>query len=236
MNETTPAAPQMGLVARIVGVLFSPRATYAAVAARPKWFGVLGIVVLVMGGATFALLSTDIGKQIALDQQVSAIEAFGQTVTDEMYDTFEKGMERARYISPIYIIIFVPLMLTISAGILHVIFGLVGGGTGTYRQVYAIVAHSSVISALQQVFSVAMTVAAGRQAGANMSVFVPMLEDTSFIYRFLEAIDLFYVWSSVSTAIGLAVLYKRRTGPIAMILLGIYLVIALIIGYVRSGS
>ena len=63
-----------------------------------------------------------------------------------------------------------------------------------------------------------------------------MLEETSFTNRFLSTIDLFYVWSTFITAVGLGVLYKRRTGPIAMVLFGIYLVIALIIAFVRSGS
>jgi hypothetical protein len=44
------------------------------------------------------------------------------------------------------------------------------------------------------------------------------------------------VWSTFVTAIGLAVLYKRRTSPIAMTLFGIYLVIALVVAYFRSGS
>jgi hypothetical protein len=54
--------------------------------------------------------------------------------------------------------------------------------------------------------------------------------------RFLGAIDLVLVWWIITLSIGLAVLYRRRTGGIAMTLLAIYVVIALIIGYVRSGS
>jgi hypothetical protein len=38
------------------------------------------------------------------------------------------------------------------------------------------------------------------------------------------------------TAIGLGVLYKRRTGPIAMVLFGFYFVIAALIAFVASGS
>lgn len=226
----------MGLGARIVGVLFSPRDTFAAVVARPKWFGILAVALLIMAGSQFALLSTDVGKQLALDQQVGTLEAFGQTVSDEQYDQMEQGMERARFISPIATLIFAPLMMLLTAGILHVIFGLVGGGNGTYRQVYAISAHSAIINSLQLVFMTAMTVASGRQAGANLGVFVPMLEETSFLLKFLEAIDVFYVWSTLVTAIGLSVLYKRRTSPIAMTLFAIYFVIALVVAYFRSGS
>src|SRR5215211_8771882 len=235
---STPSTlvPQPSLLARIIGVLFSPRETFAAVVARPRWFGAMAVAVLIMGTAQFALLSTDVGKQLALDQQVSTIEAFGVTISDELYAQMEQGMENARYTGPITLIIGLPLVAAISAGILHVMFGLVGGGNGTYKQVYAISSHTAIINGLQLVFTTVVTLAAGRAAGANLSVFAPTLEETSFVYRFLSAVDLFYVWSTFLTAVGLAVLYKRRTGPIAMVLFGIYLVIALIIGYVRSGS
>jgi Yip1-like protein len=240
MTETTSTppspAPPPGLLARLIGVLFSPRETFAAVVARPRWLGAMAVAVVIMSAAQFALLSTDVGKQLALDQQVSTIEAFGVTITDEVYARMEQGMENARYTGPISLIIGLPLVAAISAGILHVMFGLVGGGNGTYKQVYAISSHTAIVNGLQLVFTTIVTLAAGRAAGANLSVFTPTLEETTFGYRFLSAIDLFYVWSTFLTAVGLGVLYKRRTGPIAMVLLGIYLVIALIIGYVRSGS
>ena len=236
MTPPSSTGPHPGLLSRVVGVLFSPRETFAAVAARPKWLGALGVAVLIMGVAQYALLSTDVGQQLALDQQVTTIETFGGTVSDEQYARMEDSMENARYISPVATIFFAPVMMLVTAGLLHVIFGLVGGGNGTFKQVYAISAHAAIISSLQVVFTTVVTLAAGRPAGANLSVFAPTLEETSFANRFLSTIDLFYVWSTFITAVGLAVLYKRRTGPIAMVLFGIYLVIALIIAFVRSGS
>lgn len=237
-DTTTPATtpPNLPLMSRILGVLFSPRETFAAVVARPRWFGVLAVVCLVMGASQFALLSTDVGKQLALDQQVAAVEAFGVTLSDEAYAQMEQGMENARYTGPISTIIFVPIITAITSGLLHVMFGLIGGGNGTYKQVYAVSAHSSVISSLQLVFTTIVTLAAGRAAGANLAVFTPMLEDTTFAYKFLSYIDLFYVWSTFITAVGLGVLYKRRTAPYAMVLFSIYFVIAAVIAYVMSGS
>ena len=241
MTETmTPSSlsgqPQLGLLSRVMGVSFAPRETFAAVVARPKWFGAIAIAVLISGAAQFALLSTDLGQDLALEQQVGAAEAFGITISDEAYANMEQGMENARYTGPIATIFFTPIILLMSSGILHVMFGLVGGGSGSFKQVYAINSHASIISALQLVFTTIVTLAAGRAAGANLSVFVPTLEDTSFVYKFLSYIDLFYVWSTFITAVGLGVLYKRRTGPIALVLFGIYFVIALIIAFIRSGS
>ena len=233
-SSTAPALP--GLSARIIGTLFAPKDTFAAVAVRPRWFGAMAVAIVVMSAAQFALLSTDVGKQLALDQQVGTIEAFGVTISDEQYAQMEQGMENARYTGPIFSLIFVPLITAVSAGLLHVMFGLIGGGNGTFKQMYAISAHASIISALQLVFTTVVTLAAGRAAGANLAVFTPTLEDTTFTYRLLSTIDMFYVWSTFVTAVGVAVLYKKRTGTVVMVLFGIYLAIALIIAFARSGS
>lgn len=233
-SGTAPERP--GLAARLVGTLFAPKDTFAAVAATPRWFGAMAVAIVVMGAAQFALLSTDVGKQLALDQQIGAIEAFGVTISDEQYAQMEQGMENARYTGPIFSLIFLPLIMAISAGVLHVMFGLIGGGNGTFKQMYAISAHASIIGALQLVFTTVVTLAAGRAAAANLAAFTPTLEETTFTYRLLSTIDVFYIWSTFVTAVGVAVLYKKRTGTVAMVLFGIYLAIALIIAFARSGS
>jgi hypothetical protein len=110
------------------------------------------------------------------------------------------------------------------------------GGAGTFKQTFAVTAHAGVVIVLQQLFTIPLSYASGRFAGANLAVFVPMLEETSFPVRFLGAIDLFLVWWVFSLAVGVAVLYRRRTGPIFTSLMGVYIVIALILAFVRSGS
>ena len=233
--QDTPVADQ-GLFARIVGVLLTPRATYAAVAAKPRALGVLAVVLVIIGLAQGLFLSSEVGQQLMLDQQIRAMEAFGMTVSDQLYDQMEQGMKRAAITGPITQVIFWPIALAIEAGILLVIFSLLMGGAATFKHVYAVVAHSSVIVAIQQVFSLALSYASGAMAGANLGVFVPMLDEKNIVTLFLGSIDLFFVWATISLAIGLGVLYRRRTGPIATTMLGLYVVIALVIALFRSGS
>ena len=71
------AAPGKSLLARVVGVFVSPRATYADVAARPRWFGVLALGIALVAGSTFAFLSTEVGQQAVLEQQAQVLESFG---------------------------------------------------------------------------------------------------------------------------------------------------------------
>jgi hypothetical protein len=53
-----------------------------------------------------------------------------------------------------------------------------------------------------------------------------MIDEESFLGRLAGTIDLFMVWYVVVLAMGLGVLYRRRTQPIAIALFVVYAVIA----------
>ena len=234
----TPVADSKGpnVIARLIGVIFSPRATYQAVVARPRSLGALVITIGIMALTEGAFFSTNVMKEVLLDQQVKTIESFGVTINDQTYDRMEQGIGRAAYTTPISLAIGIPIVAAIAAGLILAIWGMLMGGTGTFKQVYAILAHSGAIFALSVLFAMPLSYATHRLAGANLGVFVPMLDEASFLARFLGAIDLFFVWWSVNVAIGVGVLFKKKTGGIAMTFVGLYVLVALLLAIVRSGN
>jgi hypothetical protein len=99
--------------------------------------------------------------------------------------------------------------------------------------VLAVNTHTGAITVIATLFTMPLNYARESLSGAtNLAVFAPFLEEGSLAARFLGMIDLFLVWWVVVLAIGLAVLYKRRTGPVALSLLGAYVGIAVIIAVV----
>lgn len=224
-----------GLASRLIGVVFSPRDAYTAVAANPRWLGAMLVSGLIIMAVNVIFLSTDVGKSATLDQQLGVMKALGVTVTDQMVQQMESRMAYAPYTTAASLLVALPLMGAIMAGLLLAVFTAVLGGGATFRQVYAVVAHSMIIGAIQQAFSFPiMYTREELTSPTKLSVFFPMLGETSFFTYFLGAIDLFYIWSMINVSIGIAVLYKRRTGPVAAVLLGIYALIAVIIAAVRA--
>src|SRR5712671_6654094 len=74
--SSQPAPPPVrGLAARVIGVLTSPRATYADVAAHPRWFGVLIVVLATTITSSSLLLSTEVGQRAVIDQQLQGADA-----------------------------------------------------------------------------------------------------------------------------------------------------------------
>jgi hypothetical protein len=235
------ASPSPGLFARVIGVLLSPRETYAAVADRPRWLGVMVITIALTALAYYVILSSPVMQDAIIDQQIRGIESSGGTVSDQQLATTETFIGYLPVIYACAAIVIGPLVGAAIAGIMMWIFTTLMGGNATFKQVFAVMNHAGVVSMLSPLLAAAM-IAGGvepngvRPPGANLGVFVPMLEETSFVVVLLSAIDLILVWWLVSLAIGLGVLYKRRTGPIATSFLGLYALIALLIAFVSSGS
>jgi hypothetical protein len=73
-------------------------------------------------------------------------------------------------------------------------------------------------------------------SATNLGVFLPFLDDSSFAARLLGSIDLVVIWWILSLAIGLGVLYRKRTGPIATTLLAVYVAIGVIIAAIKTAS
>lgn len=224
------ATASTGLPARMAGVIFSPGDTFRTIVARPRVLGVLVVTTILMAAAVFGFLSTDVGMNASLDQQLRMMESLRFNFPDEFYDQMEARAPMARYYAAGGILVTSPLICAVVAGIMILIFNVVLGGDATFKQAFAIVAHSQVLLVVQQFFILPLNYVRETMSSATtLSVFAPMLDEMGFLGRLLGWIDLFWIWWIVNLAIGAAVLYKRKSAPIAWSLLGVYLAFALII-------
>jgi hypothetical protein len=236
MTETAaPAAAPLSLPARIVGVLFSPRETFANVALFPRWFGVMAVSLVLFAGAQAGFLSTEVGREAAIDQQVTQMEGFGMTVSDAQYSRLK---EQARYtpiIQGVAILLVSPVFTAVVAGLLFGVFSGALGGQATYKQVFAVLAHTSVLNIVQALVVTPLNYVRGTLSSAtSIGVFFPMLEEGTFLSNLFGAIDLFIIWSIALMSIGLAVLYRKKTGSIFLSLVAVYAVIAIAIAAVKA--
>ena len=136
-------------------------------------------------------------------------------------------MPYAPYATAGALAVALPTVTLALAGILFALFTALGGGNASFRQVSAIVVFSSAIVVLQQLFVTPLNYAReSLSSPTNLSVFLPALDEGTFLARTLGLIDLFYVWWLIVLAVGLGVLYKRRTAPIVWGLFAAYVVIA----------
>jgi hypothetical protein len=225
---TTPAP--MGLFARLIGIVTAPTDTYKSVVAHPKWLGMLALTTLFTALVMTGFMMTEVGQNAWLDSVAPP------SMPAEQVQVMERMAPMAGYIAGISILISIPLMLLIVSGILFAVFNAAMGGTATFKQLFTVVVHAGAIGVLAQLFTTPLNyMRESLTSSTSLAVMLPMLEENSFGAKFAGAIDIFFIWQVIVLAIGLGVLYRRRTQPIAMSLLGVYVVIALIIAAVTAG-
>jgi hypothetical protein len=236
-TATVSGAPacQMSLPARFAGVITSPRETFQSVAAHPRWFGMLVVVTVMVAFFSALPMTTEAGKEATLRNQVEQIESMGMTISDQAYERMRRGIGAAAYTTAGAILVFSPIVTLVIAGILFAVFNGLMGGEASFKQVFAVMVHASVITALQQLFTGPVNYFRGAVTSAtNLLALLPMVDARSFAGRVLAMTDLFIIWYLLVLAIGVGILYGRRTQPIAMTLYGIYAGVVLVFAAVMS--
>src|SRR5512141_1422701 len=120
--ETGAVPAPKSLLARFVGIITSPKATFEAVVAHPRWLGMLVLTTLIMAVCTTLPMTTEAGREAALEQQVKQMESMGFTVNDEMYGRMQKQMGIAPYTTAGGVLVVSPIMSVIFSAILFAIF------------------------------------------------------------------------------------------------------------------
>jgi len=238
MTTTAPAAGSTpapkNLLARFIGIVTAPRDTFQSIVATPRVLGMLVVVTLLVSVFAALPVMTPGGKQAAVDKAMEGVQAMkrlGINVdTDQAREQIEKSSSQMPVRNGVGVLVFAPIVTAALAGLLFAIFNAGLGGEARFKQVFAVVVHAGVISTLQIGFSSVMNYARETiDFGTNLGMLLPFLPEQSPVVAFFSAIDIFRLWWIVVLAIGLGVLYRRRTAPIAYTLVGIYVLYA--IGY-----
>jgi Yip1 domain len=233
--QTGASPAPKSLVARVIGIITAPRATYESVVAHPKWFGMLALCAVGLGILIGGFLMTKVGQDAWLDAALNS--PFSGQVSDQQIQAMEKMAPYVGYGTVVYMLVLVPIFMVILSGILYAVFNAAMGGNATFKQVLTVVVHAGPIGLLSQLFTVPLNYFRGTMTSATtLAVLLPMLPDKSFAARLLGMIDIFLIWQLIVLSIGLAVLYRRRTQPIATALLVVYFIIAVIVAFVRRGA
>ena len=218
------------LTARAVGVIRSPRATLAAVAATPRWLDVLVLTTIIGFLANAALFQTEVGKLALLDQWERTAIAFNGSIGPEQYAELQAMTEQGAIYALITALASGPLLVFgLSAVLIAVLRGLLHA-QATFTQVLAIVSHAGVVLALRQAVAAPMAYASESLASPTSLVrFAGVIDESSPLARFLGVIDLFVVWWIVALAVGIAALAHRRVRPVALAFTGAYVVLAVLL-------
>ena len=180
------------LPARFMGILFAPRATYADVAAQPRWLGIFLTVFLITASAATALMSTEVGRNALLDQQIAQSEAYGRKMTQEQIDRIEQFSSYYAYVAPV--IQLVSLGRRLPRHLRHRVRGLQRGARRRRAPSSRCSRWSRTRASCWRCWRCSRTplnyVRESMTSATNLAVFLPFLDESSFVARLLGSIDL----------------------------------------------
>jgi hypothetical protein len=210
-------------VARLAGMVRSPRATLAGVIARPRSLDLAVLIVAVSAVFSVTFLMTPVGRLAALDQQVRELESVGTVVTDSLYVKL-RGWEHYRpLLSAVGIAVGWPVLWVCTAGLLRAIGNRVSLVKATFPQVLTVIVHGSSVFAVREVVATPLNYMRESLGGAtSIAMLLPGLGDATFAARLLGAIDVFVMWWVLLVALGLGMVYHTRSMSIAGWLVGAY--------------
>jgi hypothetical protein len=187
----------------------------------------MAVTVLLVIASSFLLISaTEVGRQAALDQAVTRLEAFGVAVDDARYATLERLAPSFGWMAAALTLTAGPVALfAVSGGIFALVRGRTAGDPA-FRLILSMVAHTGVILALHRLVGVATLFLTESMSTPNLSMLLPMLEESSFPARFLGSIDVFILWWAIVLGIGIGTIYRRPSRRLVVTCCTLYAAVA----------
>lgn len=154
-----PEAPQAPLSAakRIIGIFFSPKATFEDIARKPSWLAPLAILILISIGLSVSLARHADWIEISKDQIAKskfASRQFEQLTDDQKSRAYEQAAERSKVIRYVRGFIGWPMLVVIMGSIYFGMFKLVGGARLNFVTAFAITVFAHLPVGLKELISI----------------------------------------------------------------------------------
>jgi hypothetical protein len=221
------AGPKPSPFQRIIGVIFSPDATFASIAKRPDWVvPLLFLLITSLAAGIIMAPRIDFGSATreAMEQQKNVPQEQIEKAV-RLTNSFGKV---ATYLAPVFSLI----ILLIVAGVLLLAFRLFGG-EGDFKQAFSVTCYASIPTIIKSVVTLAIILAKGgiipAQALATLVRsnlgFLADYKASPMAFALLTSIDIFSIWFLVLMIIGFAYLARVSKAKSAVIIVSLWLVV-----------
>jgi hypothetical protein len=248
MATTTAAVPEaqepINHFGRLIGVFFSPKATFESIARRPSWI-VPVLVMTVLG----IIVGFSMNKRVDWREVASKRIEESPSASQLSAEQKEQRLAMSAKISPAiaYCIgLLAPIIIAVLVGgVMLAAYNLLGGAGANYKVSMSIVSHAYFVSIVSSLILILIlflkppgTVDLDNPVAANLGAFLP--DGTSkTVMAMGTAIDLFSFWIIGLIGIGFAAFNPRKlkTGSaigIALVVWGVYQVLLVGITFVFS--
>jgi len=217
---TTPvpaAEPRAAIspLGRVVGVLFSPKATFEDIVRKPSWLLPV-VIATILGIASTVVLNQRINWRDYILQQIDKSPRAAQLSTEQKQQQAEVSAKVTVYI--VYAVGALGSMLfaLIVGGVMMLAYNVLAGTGASFSQSLGIAAHTLLVGIVSTpIFLLVLllrppgTVDPENPVATNLAAFLPE-ESAKWLIALCKSIDIFTIWTLVLLAIGFAAVNPRK--------------------------
>ncbi len=162
-TTTTPmpeAQSSLSPAARITGVFFSPKSTFADIAKSPSWVAPMLLLFVIYLGLNFALANRADWVQVTKDQIAKskfASRQIDQLPEDQRARAIEQGAGRAKTFRYVRGVCGWPLLILVASAVYFGAFKLVGGARTNFATAFAVTTFAHLPMGLRELIAIPVT-------------------------------------------------------------------------------
>jgi hypothetical protein len=208
-------APPMSEVGRITGVYLDPKPAFADIAARPRWY--VPLILMIIAGFAFTYFYT---SHIGWRNYIAKTMENNPRTRDLPAEARETQVDAGAKIAPIFgyggALIGVPLVALVIAGVLLLMCKMMGASL-QFKQMFAISAYAMLPGLISSILAIIVMFLKNPDdfnlqnplffnIGAALE---PPPNTGKFLYSVASSIDLFTFWSILLLATGISVASRK---------------------------
>lgn len=224
----TAGAPELpSLPVRVVQVFTAPARLFDALRETPRFLGAL-LVVIGIGLVVQALIPAELFREFALSQVPA-------DASPEQVAATERFLGVGNVVRWIGTILFPPLMILFVTGFILLVWNVMSGGEARFRSVFACTSHAYVIWAAGGLVTLPLVLARNDlRMTFSLHLLAPGLDPDTYVFRFLQGLNLFGLWTMVVLGIAVSRLYPKVSAGTASTVMVLAYVVLKAIGAIFS--
>ena len=207
--------PAISPIGRIIGVLFSPKATFEDIVRKPSWVLPIALLTVFSIAVCFGI-NQRINWREFMSQQIEKSPQAAQLSAEQKEQRIEAGAK----FSPIFtyaIGVLGPILSALLVGLaMWGAYNLLGGANTNFGTSFAITAHAFLTGLVSSILFILIlylkpygTVDLENPVAANVAAFLP--EDAAkWLFALCKSIDIFTIWTLILLAIGFAATNPKK--------------------------
>lgn len=221
----------MSILNNILNVFIAPSKVFNSVKDYQWKKALIPMLILaVVGLITFAFIK-DVANDYQYDKAVTMIENMDRLSDEQKAEQIQKVDDRlsgAQTTGWIFSALGSPITVFFMALIALLVGNTLMGGSAKYGQLLNITAWSFMISILELIVKIPLMLSKWTLEVYTGLGVLGIGESGSFINSLLAGIDIFAIWRVILIAIGMGIIYNKKTQPYAVSMLIAWFILKLI--------